>query len=148
MEKLISEIYELKKEKEAALADIERRRTYVASLQANIDERELQLITKLKEAQIDEHVVGDIVAVRSFKTSFGYKSEDAVIQYLKENYNGNYIRTKVQESIDKRPLSKALKADETLKSALDSMIEEKVTEFVVVTTLENRAKMLEHMKDE
>ena len=86
-----------------------------------------------------------VVSVVS-KSNVGYKNENEVIKYLKENYNGNYIKVKTTESLDKTALKKAIKSDSVLKESLDPMIEETKTTYAVVTDFDNYEKMLEHIE--
>lgn len=104
----------------------------------------------LTELTIDNQKVfvweeADLVAEKFTKEAISYTSDSDVLQYLKENYNGQYIKTKISEALDKNALKKAIKADVTLASALEAMTVKTKTEYVVVTTSEKHALMLEHI---
>ena len=87
----------------------------------------------------------DLVAEKFTREDISYTSDSDVLQYLKEKYNGQYIKTKISEALDKNALKKAIKADVTLASALEAMTVKTKTEYVVVTTSEKHALMLEHI---
>ena len=59
-----------------------------------------------------------------------------MMYYLGEKYNGQYIKTKVTENLDKNALKKAIKTDMALAEALESMTVKSITEYVVVTDVE------------
>lgn len=147
MENLIQEIFNLKQHKEIIAANIEKLKAQLEQVTRVMDEKEATLLEKLSEAQLNECVCDDLVAFKQVRNNIGYTSDTDVVEILKSNFEGQYIRTKVTEALDKNALKKAIKSNETLQSALAPYIVNGTTENVIVTTLENRKRMLEHLEN-
>lgn len=147
LENLMKSIYEAKLEKEKLEKDIAEIKEKIESLDKYIDQNSTELLNEMTLNDQTEYQHDDLIAERFVKESIGYTDEAAVLEYLKNTYDGKYIRTKITESLDKNQLKKAIKSDNELAQALDSMTSRKTTEYVVVTTIENHQKMLEHMNE-
>lgn len=141
----LKEIFDLKKQKEKIDSDIASLQQESKTIDAKIEELNAILLSELTEMEATEYAEGDFVAAKFSRQNVGYKNEADVINYLKNNLNSQYIKTKITESIDKVALKKALKSDTTLSEALDDMMYTTATEYVVVTDIENYKKMLEHI---
>lgn len=148
IEQLIKEIYTLKttnKEKEQDLAtlkaDIEQRN-------AEIEKLSEELLIEFKQSEFDSWSVNGLVGKKFVKENVGYTSEADIIKLLKEKYQGNYLRTKLTESIDKNSLKKALKTNKELADELGEMTLKTLIEYVVVTDVENYNLMLEHINEQ
>lgn len=144
-EKLLLKSWELKNTKECLEATLKEVTT-------ELEENSKLLLNAMKESNIVEFSYSEQgLFINKFeKKSVSYKDEKEVIKFLKEKYNGNYIRTKttIEESLDKNPLKTAIKTDSVLNNFLKDMIQEKITEYVVITNEENHNKMLEHISKE
>ena len=146
MENLLREIYNLQQQKDIFKTNIQRLNEQVAETDQLIENKKALLLEKIKDANISEFTHDDLVCIKNEKHSIGYKSESEVIEMLKNRYDGNYLNVKVSESIDKRALKKAIKENLELSSDLNALTEDKITEYLIVTTVENRARMIEHME--
>ena len=144
-ENTIQEIYNLKSHKEILESQINKLKDQLANICKIIDEKEAILLAELSNANITELEVDDLVGFTTSKKSIGYTSEADIINLLKSSYDGNYIKTKVTESLDKNALKKAMKSNDTLNADISPFIINGVTQYVVVTTKENRARMLDHI---
>lgn len=127
-----------------------------AALKAEIDalDADIELLSSelLAEFNADNQqllILDDekIVAEKFTRENIGYTSEADILNYLKNSYGGQYIKTKVTESLDKNALKKAIKTDSTLAGALASMTIKSTTEYIVVTDVESHQKMLEHINE-
>ena len=147
LENLIKSIYEARLRKEKLEKDVAEIKEKIETLDKYIDDTSSELLNEMMTTDQTEYQHDGLIASRYKKESIGYNDEAAVVEYLKNNYDGKYIRTKITESLDKNQLKKAIKTDTELAQTLDSMTSKKVTEYVVVTTLENHQKMLEHMNE-
>ena len=146
MENLLREIYNLQQQKDIFKTNIQRLNEQVAETDQLIENKKALLLEKIKDANISEFTHDDLVCIKNEKHSIGYKSESEVIELLKNRYAGNYLNVKISESIDKRALKKAIKENLELSSDLNALTEDKITEYLIVTTVENRARMIEHME--
>lgn len=148
MENIVKAIFELKKEKEIIDNQLIDFKSKATELDNQIKAMSTELLEGMKSFDdIKEFEVDNIIASRYQRETIGYTSENDVLAYLKENYKGQYINTKVIETLDKNPLKKAVKTDDVLAKALESMTIKTITEYVVVTDVENHQKMLEHIKE-
>lgn len=144
---LLQEIYNLKSQKEILDNQISTLKEQGESIAAAIDEKEVELLSKLDEQGLTELEADDLVCFKCSKKNVGYTDESQVINLLKNDYNGLFVKTKVSESIDKNALKKELKVNTTLQELLVPYINSSSTEYVVVTTKENKERMLEHIND-
>lgn len=139
------DIWSLKQEKE----DLEKQKadidTRIKELEQAIDEKSTTLLEDMNSSNLDTFEDGDLVATKFSKDNVGYKDENEVINYLKENGYGKFV--KVKESLDKTPLKKELKGNASLNEALNSMLVTTTTSYVVVTTKENTEKMMAHINE-
>lgn len=139
------DIWSLKQEKE----DLEKQKsdidTRIKELEQAIDEKSTTLLEDMNSSNLDTFEDGDLVATKFSKDNVGYKDENEVINYLKENGYGKFV--KVKESLDKTPLKKELKGNASLNEALNSMLVTTTTSYVVVTTKENTEKMFAHINE-
>mgnify|MGYP004534427417 CR=1 FL=1 len=145
LNELMHLIYNLKCEKENTEKIITDLKSKVADLDENIDCLSSTLLREMQSSEIKELRIEELVATVFRRENIGYKSDEEVLKYLKENYGGKYIKTKITESLDKTNLKKAIKTDATLSKALEDMTVTNVTEYVVVQDLINNEKMLEHI---
>lgn len=145
---LIKAIYEAKASKEIFEANIAELKCKIDALDADIEKHNEELLAELKEDGSLEYISDTGLYANVFKKeSVGYTNDADVLKYLKENNYNEYVKTKITESLDKRPLSKALKIDEKLAAALEAMTVKTTLEYVVVTSAENHQKMLEHIEE-
>lgn len=146
MENLIKDIYKAKETKEAIESKINDLKAELEQVEAYIEDCSNDLLNRMKSQETKEISVDNLVAETFTRENIGYTSDKDVLEYLKNNGYSQYVKTKVTESLDKTPLKKAIKADEKLAQALDSMTVKTISEYVVVTTKENHEKMLEHIE--
>ena len=147
MKNLIQEIYNLKTRKELIETQITKLKKTLADIDEQIDEEEKVLLQRLTEENLEEIEYDNLVGFKQSRKNIGYTSEVDVLNILKSAYDGKYVKTKITESIDKNALKKALKDDAELKVNLEPFMLDGVTEYIVVTTKENRERMLEHIND-
>ena len=145
LNKLIRTIYNLKREKENAERVVADLKLKIADLDENIDSLSSTLLREMQSSETKELKIDELVATVFKRENIGYKSDEDVLKYLKENYDGKYIKTKITESLDKTNLKKAIKTDAALAKALEDMTVTNVTEYVVVQDIINNEKMLEHI---
>ena len=145
LNKLMRTIYNLKREKENAEKVIAGLKLKISDLDENIDSLSSTLLKEMQSSEIEELKFEELVATVFKRENIGYKSDEDVLKYLKENYDGKYIKTKITESLDKTNLKKAIKTDAALAKALEDMTVTNVTEYVVVQDIINNEKMLEHI---
>ena len=86
----------------------------------------------------------NVLAVRRYQKNIAYLDEPAMVSWLKENGYDKFIKT--TEALDKNPLKKEMKVNESLKSALEPYVYEKTSVSVIVTNAASYKKMLEHME--
>lgn len=142
------EIFDLKNQKSEISKQIEDFKKQSTEIDKNITELEASLLALMKQCEdTREFEIDDIVSTRFERENIGYTSDADVLKYLKEKYNGQYITTKVTEALDKNALKKAIKTDMSLAEALHSMTVKSITEYVVVTDVENHKLMLEHINE-
>ena len=145
LNELIRVIYNLKCEKENAERVIAGLKLKISDLDENIDSLSSTLLREMQSSETKELKIDELVATVFKRENIGYKSDEDVLKYLKENYDGKYIKTKITESLDKTNLKKAIKTDAALAKALEDMTVTNVTEYVVVQDIINNEKMLEHI---
>lgn len=150
IEELMYEIFRLKKAAalvEASVADLKK---IVADDNMQIDRLSLQLLNELTANNMTTYdwAAENLVVEKFVRENVGYTSDEDVLNYLKNNYASQYIKTKITESLDKNALKKAIKTDTKLSEALESMTVKSSTEYVVVTDSENHKKMLEHINEQ
>ena len=145
LNELMRVIYNLKREKENAERVIAGLKLKISDLDENIGSLSSTLLREMQSSEIKELKFEELVATVFKRENIGYKSDEDVLKYLKENYGGKYIKTKITESLDKTNLKKAIKTDAVLAKALEDMTATNVTEYVVVQDIINNEKMLEHI---
>lgn len=149
IKQLMSDIYDLKSTKKEKEELSEKYKKEIEQIDARIDTLSQELLTEFNASNQKVFVWEEkaIVAEKFSKENIGYTSESDVLEYLKNNYASQYIKVKTTEALDKNALKKAVKTDAKLSSALDAMIIKSVTEYVVVTDIENHKRMLEHINE-
>lgn len=147
MQELLTEIHALSEQKTILETTLYELKNQIAALDIEINNRRSELEMQLKISGINEIEYDNLVAFIQTRNTTGYKSEGDIIRILKESRDSQYIKTKVSESIDKNALKKALKTDSELADLLEPYIEKGTTTVLNVTTLENKAKMLEHINE-
>lgn len=145
MTDLIKEIYQLKGEKEALEKNLESLKKSIADLDASISEKSDEVLAYMLENGIKEEEADGIFAIKMHRSNVGYADEKAVLTILKEKFNGQYIRTKTTEALDKIPLKKAIKENKELAEALEGQTINTSADYVIVTDAANREKILEHL---
>ena len=147
MNELIRQIFELQnkaseweeKEKEA--------KEEKENIEKEISSKKELLLDLMKQGESKETCFDDIFANIFSKENISYKDEKQVISYLKDHNYNDLITVKTTEALNKNNLKKALKTNNVLAEALESMTVKKLTEWVVVTDKENHMKMLEHIEE-
>lgn len=149
IEKLIQEIYGLKVVKKQKKESLEQIKLDIERLDNKIETLSQELLEEFKNNNLPRYTLDDknLIAEKFSKENIGYTSDSDVLNYLKTNYNSQYIKTKITESLDKNALKKAIKTDSVLAAALQSMTVKSVTEYIVVTDTENYKRMLEHINE-
>lgn len=146
---IISDIYNIKAYKEILEKNKSDLDNKIKSLENDLSAKENILLTMLNENDINEYLCEDsnLVAARFSKSSSNYLDEKSILDILKSKYNGNFINTKITESIDKKSLKKQIKVDKDLENDLKDFMEAKTTQYVVVTSKINYDKMKEHINE-
>ncbi|MCK9470178.1 MAG: hypothetical protein M0Q88_00300 [Bacilli bacterium] len=149
IDQLIEDIFNLKTKVKSNEIILDSMKENVSKDKEQIENLSKELLLELNNINETQYEILDkkLVAQKFSRESVGYSDEAAVIAYLKEKYQANYIKTKITESLDKNALKKALKKDENLAKHLEDMTVKNTTEYVVVTDFENHQKMLEHIND-
>ena len=143
---LIDKIYNLKLQKEQNEQKMKELKEINDSLEIEINSLSVELLNSLKSENKKEEKFENLVATIFEKESITYVDENKILDYLKQNCEGKYIKTTIKEALDKNNLKKAMKNDETLSNGLSELIKKENYEYVVVTTEENHTKMLEHIE--
>lgn len=146
-EELARKIFWLKKDKSIIDKQMEELKAQGKNIDEEISNLGKLLLEHMHNGDVREFEIDGIVSSMFNRENIGYTSENDVLNYLKKEYNGQYIRTKVTEALDKNALKKAIKTDEVLAKALESMTVKTVSEYVVVTDVENHKLMLEHINN-
>ena len=147
MQELLTEIHALSEQKAILENTLNELKNQIAALDIEINNRKSELEMQLKISGINEIEYDNLVAFIQTRNTTGYKSESDIIRILKESRDSQYIKTKVSESIDKNALKKALKTDSELTELLDPYIQKGTSEVLIVTSVENKIKMLEHINE-
>ena len=142
---LIRDIYQLKAQKEVLTNEINQKRNILAELEADIEKKSAELLSNLKQENSSYVETDELVAAKFSKSSVEYSNDYEAICTLKSNGYENLIKTKTVDSLDKTAIKKAIKADSNLKELIEKLTTEKVTEYVVVTSIDNYQKMLGHI---
>jgi len=150
IEQLMYEIFKLKKAVTLNEAAVEHFKQDIDNDNTQIEKLSLELLNELtiNGTSTYDWKSENLVAQKFVRDNVGYTSEAEVLNYLKNSYDGQCVKVKVTESLDKNALKKALKNDMKLSEALDSMTVKTITEYVVVTDSENHKKMLEHISEQ
>ena len=143
---LIGLTYNAQKERDQQEAIIAEAKNKVASLEADIANYKNELLELLTDYDPFYGADDNMLAVRMARTATGYKDEKGLIDFLKKNYEGKFIKSKVTESLDKVPLKKELKTNAQLSKDVEPFIENSTVPYIVVTDQENYKKMLEHIE--
>lgn len=150
MKELVNKIYEKKSQYDILENQYKNICDQMESLDKDIKELSSKLLDEVKNTEEFKKDNGynesfDNLNVEYFRReTIGYADESAVLAYLKQN-DSKFIT--VKESINKKSLNAELKKNAELKEALDKMLTKKVSEYVVVTTLEKAEKMHEHIEN-
>ena len=91
LNKLIRTIYNLKREKENAEKVIAGLKLKISDLDGNIDSLSSTLLKEMQSSEIKELKIEELVATVFKRENIGYKSDEDVLKYLKENYDGKNI---------------------------------------------------------
>lgn len=145
---LISDLYELKQLKKSLEDVVVNIKSSIDSIDLKIEAKEKLLMEYMKQSNIEvDSEVENLIAAIFKRENIGYTDEVEVLNYLKSTDRSDLIKVKTTESLNKVALKKALKTDSALAEQLDGMTTKTVTEYVVVTTLDNYNKMLEHINE-
>lgn len=147
MQELLTEIHALSEQKAILENTLNDLKNQIAALDIELNNHRSELEMQLKISGINEIEYDNVVAFIQTRNTTGYKSESDIIRILKESRDSQYIKTKVSESIDKNALKKALKTDSELTELLDPYIQKGTSDVLIVTTVENKIKMLEHINE-
>ena len=147
MQELLTEIHALSEQKAILENTLNDLKNQIAALDIELNNHRSELEMQLKISGINEIEYDNLVAFIQTRNTTGYKSESDIIRILKESRDSQYIKTKVSESIDKNALKKALKTDSELTELLDPYIQKGTSNVLIVTTVENKIKMLEHINE-
>lgn len=147
MQELLTEIHALSEQKAILENTLNDLKNQIAALDIELNNHRSELEMQLKISGINEIEYDNLVAFIQTRNTTGYKSESDIIRILKESRDSQYIKTKVSESIDKNALKKALKTDSELIELLDPYIQKGTSDVLIVTTVENKIKMLEHINE-
>lgn len=143
---LIGLTYNAQKERDKQEAIITEAKDKIASLEADITNYKNELLELLTDYDPFIGADDNMLAVRMARTATGYKDEKGLIAFLKKNYEGKFVKSKVTESLDKVPLKKELKTNAQLSKDVEPFIENSTVPYIVVTDQENYKKMLEHIE--
>ena len=143
---LIGLTYNAQKERDQQESIIAEAKDKIASLDTDITNYKNELLELLTDYDPFFGADDNMLAVRMCRTATGYKDEKGLISFLRQNYNGKFVKSKVTESLDKVPLKKELKINEKLAEDLKPYIENSTVPYIVVTDQENYKKMLEHIE--
>lgn len=143
---LIELTYNAQKERDQQEAIMAEAKNKVASLEADISNYKNELLELITDYDPFFGADDNMLAVRMARTATGYKDEKGLIDFLKKNYEGKFIKSKVTESLDKVPLKKELKTNAQLSKDVEPFIENSTVPYIVVTDQENYKKMLEHIE--
>ena len=139
----ITTLQKTKEEKENQLAELKKE---LEALSVNIDTYKDELLANMKDDNTQEYSANGFTAGIMTRKDASYKDEKAILEWLKENNQEKFVKTKVTESIDKVALKKEFKINESFQTNLKDYMEPKVTEYVVVTTSEKFNEMMTHVK--
>ena len=143
---LIELTYNAQKERDKQEAIIAEAKDKIASLEADINSYKNELLELITDYDPFIGADDNMLAVRMAIKATGYKDEKGLIEFLKNNYEGKFIKSKVTESLDKVPLKKELKTNAQLSKDVEPFIENSTVPYIVVTDQENYKKMLEHIE--
>ncbi len=147
MNELIRQIFELQNQADIWEQKEKEAKEQKENIQKEINSKKELLLKSMKESDSKEISLEDMFANLFSKENISYTSEKDVLKYLKENNYNDLITVKTTESLNKNNLKKALKTNQELNKALESMTVKTITEWVVVTDRENHTKMLEHIEE-
>ena len=144
---IIKQVYELKQRKEELERQQELIREQLNSIENELAPLEQSLVEEMTANNLVEYKNEGIVTLLFKRVSKGYTKEEeqVIIKLLKEKGLTNCIS--VKESLAKRELNKVLKTNQSLTESLSNYGTEKVSEYVVVTSVENATKIKEHIND-
>lgn len=141
---LIDLIYNLQQDKEKQEDIINQAKEISCKLDNEINTYKTELLSLITS---DDAINNEgKVAVRMHRPSTSYKDEKAILSWLRQNLNGKFIKSKVNESLDKVAFKKELKTNIELSEGVKDYIGSSIIDYVVVTSEENYKKMLEHIE--
>ena len=103
-EELIELIYNAQKEKDEQDKIIENAKGKSDELDSKIKLLKDELFNLIQDKE--PHKNGNMVAVKMQRIGTGYKDEAAIIKWLKENLDGQFVKIKATESLDKNHFKK------------------------------------------
>lgn len=144
----IKKVYELKTKQEEIQAKQEELKQQLNDLAQEQETLSNEILVEMKTNNVSEQDTDNLVAQYFSKNEFSYGDEKLLLAKLKELSLDKFIKTvtKTTTSIDKNALKKAFKTNDSLREQYKDFYGTKLTEYVTVTTEENHAKMLEHIK--
>lgn len=145
---ILETVMQLKSNKSELETQIKNLNETITDIDSKINSYEKLLMDLMIQNNLNElkSTAENIFATKFSKASASYSNEPAIIDILKNRFNGICLKEKYSVAIDKNSLKKAVKENSELAESLSSYMEPKVTEYVVVTSAENHAKMLEHIE--
>ena len=147
MNDLIRQIFELQNQADAWEQKEKEAKEQKENILKQISDKKQILLESMKNENIKQISLEDVFADMFSKENVSYTSEKDVLKYLKDNNYNDLITVKTTEALNKNNLKKALKTDNVLAEALQSMTIKSLTEWVVITDKENHEKMLEHIEE-
>lgn len=144
----IKTIYNLKQEKEKIEEQIgkyqsliDELKTKIKDIDANITSNSKILCESMKNNNLDEYKIDNLVATFFKKTTQMYLDEAKVINVIESMALNNLIK----KTLNKRELTKELKTNDALRTQLIPLTVDSLTEYVVVTTDEKTERMKQHI---
>ena len=146
------ELVELAKSTDEKISALEEEiKTKQESLKS-LEEERVSIFAKLlvmsKEKNLKDEKVNNLFVTYFCKEDVTWLDDVGLLKELTKNNAKEFIKTvtKTTTSIDKNALKKAFKTNDSLREQYKDFYGTKLTEYVTVTTEENHAKMLEHIK--
>lgn len=142
---LLTDIFNLKELKNKAEAELNAVKEKINAIDAEISLKSGLLLEELTTNNMTTYNPEntDLIALKCSQKSFEYYDESKCILALHDAGYSNLVKVKSTSSLDKNAIKKAVKSDNALLDLINAHSGEKITEYVIVTTLENYQKIQE-----
>lgn len=142
---LLTDIFNLKELKSKAEAELNVVKAKINAIDAELSFKSGLLLEELTTNNMTTYNPEntDLIALKCSQKSFEYYDESKCILALNNAGYSNLVKVKSTSSLDKNAIKKAVKSDNALLDLINAHSGEKITEYVIVTTLENYQKMQE-----